>query len=110
MKRLTIIALITGTALAGCATAPDKVAATAAPQGAYSGLSCQQLRAEHTRETARLASLSADQRRARDTQAGAVLLGGVIGLAVTKDLDKAPEIAASKGRIGALDARLGGCK
>lgn len=110
MKRLTITTLFAAFALSGCATAPDKIAATTAPQGAYYGMSCQQLRAEQTRERARLDGLTADQHRAREAQAAGVLLGGVIGLAVTKDLDKAPEIAASKGRLAALEQRVGGCK
>lgn len=107
MTRHTTFAVLACAALAACAARPDAIAATPMT-GAYDGTSCSNARALLATEQARLAALSAQQVQAANGDALGVLLLGIPVSSATGG-DKAGEIAASKGKINALQARLASC-
>ena len=106
--RLSILATAAALALAACAQAPDAIAPVAMPGGMYDHLSCQQARAERERLGQSLAALEAQQRSAVAGDALGVFLIGVPMSSLTGG-DKAGLIAAERGKLLALDARLGRC-
>lgn len=107
MTRQTTLALLACTTLAACAAQPDAIA-PASMAGAYDGTSCSNARALLATEQTRLDALSAQQRQAANGDTLGVLLLGIPVSSATGG-DKAGEIAASKGKINALQARLAGC-
>ena len=94
--------------LAACAQSPDAIAPVAMPSGAFSQLSCQQARADRASASSTLAALEAQQRSAVAGDAVGVFLIGVPVSSLTGG-NKAGLIAAEKGRVMALDARLAQC-
>lgn len=105
MTRFYIIAAL---AMAGCAKSPDAIAPVSMT-GAYDRVSCSQARAMLVTETQTLASLDARQRQAVTGDAIGVFLIGV-PLSSLSGGDKAGEIAAGKGKIAALNARMVTCR
>jgi starvation-inducible outer membrane lipoprotein len=107
MIRHTTLALLACAALAACAARPDAIA-PASMAGAYDGTTCSNARALLATEQARLDALSEQQEQAANGDALGVLLLGIPVSSATGG-DKAGEIAASKGKINALQARLASC-
>lgn len=102
-----ILAFTAIAALAACAQQPDAIAP--APMGnAYAGTSCQDAVLTLSHERQALDALSARQRKAAAGDAFGVFLIG-LPLSTISGSDVSPEIAASKGRIMALEARIAGC-
>ncbi|WP_136685668.1 hypothetical protein [Falsirhodobacter xinxiangensis] len=93
---------------AACAQRPDSIAATPMPAGMFSAMSCHQARAEHHASTQRLATLSKQQNSAATGDAIGVFLLAVPMSSLTGG-DKSGLIAAEKGKVQALDARLMEC-
>ena len=93
--------------LAACAPSPESIAPVAMGN-AFSALSCSEAQAMLTAETQTLATLSAAQTGAATGDAIGVLLIGVPVSSLTGG-DKSGEIAASKGKVLALQARLASC-
>ena len=97
------IALMLGTALAGCAKRPDAIAPATIPIEAYSNMSCANLASAYTVEKARLAGLSAEQNSAATGDAVGVFLIGV----PTSSLfggDKEGAVAVAKGKVTAMES------
>lgn len=104
-----IVLVTTATlALAACAPAPDAIAPVAMPSGMFDHLSCQQAAAERDRLGQRLAALESRQRSAAAGDAVGVLLIGLPVSSLTGS-DAQGLIAAEKGKLAVLDARLGRC-
>jgi hypothetical protein len=101
------LALAAGLALAACAQAPDAIAPVSMA-GAFDGMSCPAARSALIAERQTLASLSAAQSSAVAGDAVGVLLIGVPVSSLTGG-DKAGLIAASKGKILALETRVAEC-
>lgn len=103
----TIAAFTVAASLAACAQSPDAIAPVSM-SGAFDGLSCQRAAAELTAERMTLASLESAQRGAVAGDALGVFFVGVPISSLTGG-DKAGLIAASKGRVIALENRLRAC-
>ncbi len=105
MKAVTTASLLAALTLGACATAPERIAAIAPPPSQYSGMSCDQLTAEHSTNDQSLARLETAQRRTRaiDT-AGVALLFLPVGSLVGGN--HASEIGALRGEQRAIDAQL----
>jgi hypothetical protein len=94
-------------ATAACAPSPDSIAPV--PMGAaFANISCDEASAMLAAETEILANLSASQSGAATGDAIGVLLIGIPVASLTGG-DQSGEIAASKGKVLALEARLTGC-
>lgn len=93
--------------LSACAQSPDAIAPVSMI-GAYDNVSCSKARALLTQEQNTLASLSAAQKKAVSGDAVGVFLIGVPVSSLSGD-DKEGAIAASKGKVLALEARLQSC-
>lgn len=104
-KTIAIIAL--PLLAAACAKTPDAIAPVSMGN-AYSAVTCQQASAEIMAERQTLAALEDAQRGAVAGDALGVFLFGVPMSSLTGG-DKAGEIATSKGKVLALEARLRGC-
>lgn len=95
-------------ALAGCAASPESIEPVAVSSSAYSGASCRVVASERSRADAALSDLYVKQRETAELDAGGVLMLGLpVGSMYGGDVE--PEIAALKGQIEAMDARLAGC-
>ncbi len=104
MKRFAFLAL---PLLAACAQSPSAIQPVSMA-GAYTGISCTEARQMLTAEQQTLTALSAAQQGAVAGDAIGVFLVGVPMSSLTGG-DKAGDIATSKGKILALEARLAGC-
>ena len=106
MKKLLAIA-ITGLTVSACATPPENVAAVNVGD-VYSGTSCAQTRANIAKLENNVASLSAQQRKARNNDSWGVFL---IGLPISSMAggDVEAELAIEKGRLAAANERLARC-
>lgn len=105
---ITTTAVATLLALAACAPGPDAIQPVSMGS-AFVGISCQQAAIERNAAAQRLEALSAAQRGAQAGDAISVFLIGV-PLASVSGGNKAGEIAAEKGKLAALDARLLSCR
>lgn len=104
-KIITIITLpLIATA---CAKSPDAIAPVSMGD-AYAATSCQQASAELTTERQTLAALEKAQRSAAAGDAIGVFLFAVPVSSLAGG-DKSGEIAAAKGKVIALEARLRSC-
>lgn len=101
--RKTFTAALICILAAGCAKRPDAIEAAPTPVDAYAGMSCQNIGSLYTVERARLAGLSAAQNSAATGDAVGVFL---IGLPTSTMFggDKESEVAASKGKVAALES------
>lgn len=106
LKGISKTILITAI-LVGCAKSPDAIAPVSM-SGAYDNISCKQARALLSQEQNKLTVLSSAQSNAVAGDAVGVFLIGVPVSSLSGG-DKAGEIAASKGKIEALEARLLTC-
>ncbi|WP_342070961.1 hypothetical protein [Yoonia algicola] len=106
MKKTILMILIT-LAVTACAKRPDAIAPVAMGD-AFSSLSCNQARTMLNTERSTLATLSAAQTTAANNDAFGVFLIGVPMGSVTGG-DNEGNIAASKGKILALENRLVTC-
>lgn len=104
MKPALILAAL---ALAACAARPDAIAPVSMGN-AYAGTSCAEAALLRAQSTASLATLSRQQDQAATGDAIGVILIGVPVSSLAGG-DVAGEIAAEKGRLISLDARLQGC-
>ena len=100
-------ALAAALALSACAQSPDAIAPVSMA-GAFDGMSCPSARAALIAERQTLASLDSAQRSAVAGDAVGVLLIGVPMSSLTGG-DKAGLIAASKGKVLALETRVAEC-
>lgn len=91
--------------VAGCAKGPDAISPMAMPVNAYSGLSCEQLIAEHQRSSAALAAVSSQQKQAVAGDAVGVFLVGVPMSSLTGG-DKEGYVAQHKGEVIAIEVAL----
>jgi hypothetical protein len=99
---------IIGLALtAACAQSPDAIAPVAMGD-AYQNVSCSKARTLLSQEKGTLAALSTQQTNAAKGDTIGVLLIGVPVSSVTGG-NKAGDIAATKGKVEALTARLLSC-
>jgi len=94
-------------ATAACAPSPDSIAPVSMG-AAFANISCDEASAMLAAETQTLATLSAAQSGAATGDAIGVLLIGIPVSSLTGG-DQSGEIAASKGKVLALQARLAGC-
>lgn len=103
----TVLLAAAAAALAGCATAPENIAATPSshPLG---GLSCEDLAARQSQLDARLSSLEAAQRRTRRYD-GVGLALVFLPIASLAGGNHAVEIGALKGEKDALNVERGRC-
>lgn len=101
---MTILAL---PLLAACAQSPGSIAPVSMG-AAYTGLPCRQAAVDLTAERQSLAALESKQKGAVAGDAIGVFLIGVPVSSLTGG-DVAGEIAAAKGRVLALDARVKSC-
>jgi hypothetical protein len=108
------IATITLAALAGCATAPDQIAASYVSPTAFAGMSCAALNVEAQRLNAKLASATGEQAQQADNDAAmtavALILFWPAAFFIGGD-DQAPAIAQMRGEAEAIRAaaRARGC-
>lgn len=94
-------------AVAGCARNPDAIAPVAMPVNAYSGLSCDQLVAEHRQSSAALAAVAAEQKQAATGDAVGVFLIGVPVSSLSGG-DKEGLVAQRKGEVVAIESAMRG--
>ena len=95
-------------ALSACAKSPDSIAPVSMGN-AYAGVSCQQAADQLRAERATLAALEGKQRGAVAGDAIGVFLVGIPVSSLTGG-NVEGQIAASKGKALALEARLAGCR
>ena len=106
--RPTILATAAALTLAACAQGPGSVAPAAMPGGMYDSMSCQQARAERQRLATEISALESRQRGAATADAvGVFLLFIPVGSLTGGDVSG--ELATARGKLLALDARLGRC-
>ena len=106
MKRTTL-ALTLAATLAACAPRPDAIAPVPMT-GAFDGISCTTARAQLAREQASLATLSRQQNDAATADAIGIFVA-IIPISTVLGGDKSGEIAATKGKIDALETRISAC-
>ncbi|WP_394889564.1 hypothetical protein ACG873_30315 [Mesorhizobium sp. AaZ16] len=108
MKKIATLA--TALLLTACAKGPDAITPMSMPVNAYSGLSCNQLAAEHQKSTNALNAVSAQQRQAQTGDAVGVFLIGVPMSSLTGG-DKEGAVAQHKGEVIAISSaqRNKGC-
>lgn len=94
--------------LGACAKSPESIVPVSMPGGMYDHLTCEQARAERLRLGEILAALETQQRSAATGDAVGVFLIGVPVSSLTGG-DRAGLIAAERGKVLVLDARLGRC-
>lgn len=102
-----ILALSAAAVLAACAQSPEAIAPVSMGN-AFATLTCADARQMHDIEQPILAALEGQQRQAVTGDALGVFLIGVPMSSLTGG-DVAGQIAASRGKIIALQARLAGC-
>ena len=107
---MTRLAITTAAALAlaACAPSPDSITPVSMPGGMYDHLSCQSARAERARLAEGLTALESRQRGAVAGDAFGVFLIGVPVSSLTGS-NVAGLIAAERGKLLAIDARLERC-
>lgn len=103
----TLSALLAAALLAGCAASPESIQPVSMGN-AYAGLSCAAASAELATERQRLNAFEAAQRSAAAGDALGVFLIGVPVSSLSGG-DQAGAIAASKGKVLALEARVRAC-
>lgn len=103
-----LIAATAALSLAACAKSPDAIAPVSMGN-AYAGLSCAEAAADLLAERAAYADIEAKQRGAVAGDAIGVFLVGVPVSSLTGG-NVEGQIAAAKGKIMALDARLASCR
>lgn len=103
----TVFLLFALAAVAGCAQSPSAIAPVSMGD-AYQNISCSKARTLLSQEESNLSALSQQQANAQVGDAIGVFFLLVPMSSVTGG-DKAGEIAASKGKIDALKARLLTC-
>lgn len=111
MNRLTLTLTIAALALAACATPPESVAPAplaGAEAAQIARLSCRDAEAERRKALTLAASLEDAQRAAAEADALAVFLVGLPVASMTGG-DRADALAAARGHVAALDARLARC-
>lgn len=106
MHRIAILTLAAAS-LAACAKSPDSIAPVSMGN-AFAGVSCQQAAQSLNTERQSLAALEAKQRSAVAGDALGVFLIGVPVSSLTGS-NVEGQIAASKGKALALEARLASC-
>lgn len=106
-KKLAALAIAIPLLAAACAKSPDAIAPVSMGN-AFAGISCNQASADLAAERQNLAALEDAQRGAVAGDAIGVFLIGV-PMSSLSGGDKAGDIAASKGKVLALEARLRGC-
>lgn len=107
-KRTALAALALAMAgVAGCARNPDAIAPIAMPPAAYSGLSCDELAAEHRRSSEALEAVSRDQKQAATGDAVGVFLIGVPVSSLSGG-DKEGLVAQHKGEVIAIEGAMRG--
>jgi hypothetical protein len=106
-RRNISIAIIVTLAISACAKSPDAIVPVSMV-GAYDDVSCKKASTMITQERSTLATLSSQQESAVTGDAVGVLLIGVPMSSVSGQ-DVEGSIAASKGKILALEARLQSC-
>ena len=92
---------------AGCAKNPDAIPPISMPVSAYSGLSCDQLVAEHRQSSAALAAVTQQQKQAATGDAVGVFLIGVPVSSLSGG-DKEGLVAQRKGEIVAIEGAMRG--
>lgn len=103
---LRMLSILAASALVfSCAKRPDAIVAVSIPSSAYEVMECPQLSAELLKERDKLAALSKSQNQAATADAVGVFLvavpaGSLVGA------DKEGEIAASKGKIQAMETAM----
>lgn len=102
MKRIALIAVCT--TFAACAKNPEAITALSMPPNAYSGLTCEQLAAEHQKSSAALSSVESQQRQAVNGDAVGVFLIGVPMSSLTGG-DKEGLVAQYKGEVIAIQSQ-----
>lgn len=107
MTRTTILTLLILPLLAACAKGPDAIVPVAMGP-AFQSTSCGQARAMLDAERSQLAALSETQRGAQMGDAFGVFLLGV-PMSSLSGGDKEGAIAASKGKVLALESRMASC-
>lgn len=108
MIRPTVLLTTAAAALAACASTPGAIAPAAMPVSAYDTVSCEHTLAMRNAEQANLSALESKQ----SGTAAADAIGVFFLLVPVGSLtggDHSGEIAASKGRMQAMDARLLSC-
>lgn len=103
------LTLAAAAALAACAQSPGSIPPAAMPDGSYAHLTCGEAAQEHKVVTDQLSALEGKQRGAVAGDAIGVLLIGVPVSSLVGG-DQEGNIAVAKGRVLALEARLGGCR
>ena len=93
---------------AACTPRPDSIAPVPMT-GAFSSLSCAQASSQLATERQNLAILSEQQNRAATGDAVGVFLL-LVPVSKMTGGDKAREVGTSKGKVLALEQRLGSCK
>lgn len=107
MNASMLLLLCAASGLAGCAARPDAIAPVSMGN-AYDGASCAEAQALRARSAETLATLSRQQDQAATGDTiGVILIGVPVSSLAGSDVSGA--IAAEKGRLLALDARLAGC-
>lgn len=108
MKFNVLLVVLPVLAMAACAKSPSAIAPVSMGD-AYGAVSCQQAQAMLNAERAKLAPLESAQTGAVMGDAVGVFLVGVPVASLTGG-DREGEIATSKGKIVALEARLQACQ
>lgn len=108
MNKFIVASVACILALAGCAKLPDAIAPVSMT-GAYDNVSCSKAQAMLTQEQTNLAALSVQQKNAATGDAVGVFLV-LIPVSTMTGSNKEGEIAASKGKVNALTARLQSCR
>lgn len=93
--------------IAACAQSPGSIAPVSMGN-AYAGVSCQQAARDLAAERTSLAALEARQKSAATGDALGVFLIGVPVSSLSGG-DVAGQLALSKGKVMALEARIAGC-
>ena len=107
MKKLIALIAAPVFALGACAKLPDSIAPVSMA-GAYDNVSCSNAQNLLTQEQSTLAVLSEQQKAAATGDAIGVFLV-LIPVSTMTGSNKEGEIAASKGKVAALQARLMSC-
>jgi hypothetical protein len=105
-RNISIVIMLT-LAIGACAKSPDAIVPVSMV-GAYDDVSCKKASTMLSQERSTLATLSAQQESAVTGDAVGVFLLGVPMSSVTGQ-DVEGSIAASKGKVLALEARLQSC-
>ncbi|SCM68612.1 hypothetical protein [Donghicola eburneus] len=100
MQKLTTLALVSVTALAGCATPPSKIEPATVLPAAYADLDCRALEARRIEAAAKLADAEKRQREAVAADAAGVAIAFVPVSRLTGDAHE--EVALHKGQVATI--------